>query len=170
MLWLCLLAFNIGNRTENGAYSVLAVFGQPRQRQKAKETTTLARDLCPPPHTHTRCGRVWGIWDEWVVCAVCCCCCGGAAVATFYCFCCIAKRITARCGRRQHRGCGGGGNGGLGAALFEEFMAFRDVSMYVLGERAMGRLDTKDPGTEATAAAAAFPTAKIGNLPQASKC
>jgi len=32
-------AFNIGNRTENGAYSVLAVFGQ------AKETTTLPHDL-----------------------------------------------------------------------------------------------------------------------------
>lgn len=65
---MCLPAFNIGNRTENGAYSVLAVFGQPRQRQrqKAKETTTLARDLCPPPHTH----KVWGLWVcmGWGVC------------------------------------------------------------------------------------------------------
>lgn len=68
MLWLCLPAFNIGNRTENGAYSVLAVFGQPRQRQrqKAKETTTLPRDLCPPPHTHTHTqgvgGCAVGVW------------------------------------------------------------------------------------------------------------
>lgn len=72
------------------------------KRQKKQQLWPVT---CALLHTHTRCGRVCGgCMGCGVVCAVCCCCCGGAAVATFYCFCCIAKRITARCGKRQHRG------------------------------------------------------------------
>lgn len=145
------------------ALTVCSLFlGSPgKGKGKRQKKQQLWAVTCALLHTHTHTHKVWeGVGG---VCAVCCCCCGGAAVATFYCFCCIAKRITARCGKSQHRGWGAGGNGGLGAALFEEFMAFRDVSMYVPSERAMERLDTIDPAT-----AAAFPTAKIGNLPQAS--
>lgn len=60
-----------------------------KQRRWQKETTTLARDLCPfpadLPSPSTRCVGV-------------CVCCGGAAVATFYCFCCIASRSSAGVG------------------------------------------------------------------------
>lgn len=97
------------------------------KRQKKQQLWPVT---CALLHTHTQ-----GVGGCGGVCAVCRCCCGGAAVATFYCFCCIAKRITARCGKRQHRGWAAGGNGGLGAALFEEFMAFRDVSMCQASEQ-----------------------------------
>lgn len=125
-----------------------------RQRQKKQQlwpvTCATSPSLLPHPlHKVCGCG------------CVCCCCCGGAAVATFYCFCCIAKQQRRTGGGRGGVGVLGSDGRGLGAARFEEFMAFRDVSMCVwqASERAM-RLDTMK-------AATASPIAKIGNLPQA---
>lgn len=88
----------VANRTENGAYSVLAVFGQSKSKGAGEKKQQLWPVTCAPsPYSSpsTRCGGV----------CVCCCCCGGAAVATFYCFCCIAKQQQQQ---RRSGPCGGG--------------------------------------------------------------
>lgn len=96
-------AFNIANRTENGAYSVLAVFGQAKETTAKAAAATLPRDL----GAGLGCGVWVGGWLGWVrmgwhdwmtsvVLAVVVFLWGTAAVATFYCFCCIAKRINVR--------------------------------------------------------------------------
>lgn len=117
----------VANRTENGAYSVLAVFGQSKSKGAGEKKQQLWPVTCAPSSLH----KVWG------------CVCAAAAVGAlllphFIVFVVLPSSSSSSAGVGHAEEVGRAGRGGLGAALFEEFMAFRDVSMCVPRERHNG--------------------------------
>lgn len=122
----------VANRTENGAYSVLAVFGQSKSKGAGEKKQQLWPVTCAPsPYTSLLPPKGVGV----------CVCAAAAAVGAlllphFIVFVVLPSSSGAGVGHGVEDG--RAGRGGLGAALFEEFMAFRDVSMCVPRERHNG--------------------------------